>query len=340
MKFTVKEISQMLNGIVQGNPNIIINKVTKIEEGCKNGLSFLSNLKYKEYLYKTESSVVIIDKNFVLDREVKLTLIRVENAYKAFALLLRIIENSKKKEPQIEQPSYIDKTARIEKDIYLGAFTFIGKNVSIGDNVMIYPHCYIGDNVTIGSGCIIYSGVKIYNDCQIKKNCTLHAGVVIGADGFGFAPNSKNTYEKVPQIGNVLIHEEVEIGANSCIDRATMGSTIIHRGVKLDNMIQIAHNVVIGENTVIASQSAVAGSSIIGENCMIGGHVAIAGHIRIADNVKIAGKSGISKNITKKGQVVQGNLAFNIKEFQRSYVYFRQLPLLNKKIIDLEKKLK
>tara|TARA_B100001093_G_scaffold519965_2_gene611743 strand:- start:3429 stop:4451 length:1023 start_codon:yes stop_codon:yes gene_type:complete len=340
MKFTVKEISQMLNGIVQGNPNIIINKVTKIEEGCKNGLSFLSNLKYKEYLYKTESSVVIIDKNFVLDREVKLTLIRVENAYKAFALLLRIIENSKKKEPQIEQPSYIDKTARIEKDIYLGAFTFIGKNVSIGDNVMIYPHCYIGDNVTIGSGCIIYSGVKIYNDCQIKKNCTLHAGVVIGADGFGFAPNSKNTYEKVPQIGNVLIHEEVEIGANSCIDRATMGSTIIHRGVKLDNMIQIAHNVVIGENTVIASQSAVAGSSVIGENCMIGGHVAIAGHLRIADNVKIAGKSGISKNITKKGQVVQGNLAFNIKEFQRSYVYFRQLPLLNKKIIDLEKKLK
>ncbi len=340
MKFTVKEISQMLNGIVQGNPNIIINKVTKIEEGCKNGLSFLSNLKYKEYLYKTESSVVIIDKNFVLDREVKLTLIRVENAYKAFALLLRIIENSKKKDPHIEQPSYIDKTARIEKDIYLGAFTFIGKNVSIGDNVMIYPHCYIGDNVTIGSGCIIYSGVKIYNDCQIKKNCTLHAGVVIGADGFGFAPNSKNTYEKVPQIGNVLIHEEVEIGANSCIDRATMGSTIIHRGVKLDNMIQIAHNVVIGENTVIASQSAVAGSSVIGENCMIGGHVAIAGHLRIADNVKIAGKSGISKNITKKGQVVQGNLAFNIKEFQRSYVYFRQLPLLNKKIIDLEKKLK
>jgi UDP-3-O-[3-hydroxymyristoyl] glucosamine N-acyltransferase len=339
MKFTTHEISQMLDGIVEGNSNITLNKLTKIQEGCKNGLSFLANLKYKEHLYSTEASAVIIDKDLILEKEVKVTLIRVDNAYNSFARLLRIIENLQKKDSEIENLSYIDKSAKIGKDIYVGAFTYIGKNVSIGNNVKIYPHCYIGQNVTINNGCTLYSGVKIYHDCQIEQNCTVHSGAVIGADGFGFAPNSENAFDKIPQIGNVVIHEEVEIGANTCIDRATLGSTVIHRGVKLDNMIQIAHNVEVGKNTVIASQTAVAGSSKIGENCMIGGHVAIAGHLVIADNVKIAGKSGISKNITKKGRVLQGNLAFDIKDFQRSYVYFRQLPSWNKRIIDLEKKL-
>tara|TARA_B100000780_G_C21091131_1_gene439742 strand:+ start:161 stop:1183 length:1023 start_codon:yes stop_codon:yes gene_type:complete len=339
MKFTASKISQMLNGVVEGNPNIILNKLTKIEEGCENGLSFLSNLKYKEYLYTTAASAVIIDKHFVLEKKVQATLIRVNNPYNSFAKLLQIIEDLQKKDFGIEQLSHIDKTAIIPENIFIGAFAYIGKNVYLGNNVRIYPHCYIGENVKINDGCTLYSGVKIYHDCQIEKNCTLHAGVVIGSDGFGFASNNEKTFDKIPQIGNVVIHQEVEIGANTCIDRATMGSTIVHRGVKLDNMIQIAHNVEVGENTVIASQTAIAGSSKIGKNCMIGGHVAIAGHLSIADNVKIAGKSGVSKSITQKGRIIQGNLAFDIKEFQRSYIYFRQLPALNKRIIDLEKKL-
>jgi UDP-3-O-[3-hydroxymyristoyl] glucosamine N-acyltransferase len=339
MKFTANKISQMLNGVVEGNPDIILNKVTTIEEGGENGLSFLSNLKYKDYLYRTSASAVIIDKQFVLEKEVQTTLIRVDNPYNSFAKFLQIIEELEKKDFGIEQLSHIDKTAIMPKNIFIGAFAYIGKNVYLGNNVRIYPHCYIGENVKINDGCTLYSGVKIYHDCQIEKNCILHAGVVIGSDGFGFASNNDKTFNKIPQIGNVIIHQEVEIGANTCIDRATIGSTIIHRGVKLDNMIQIAHNVEVGENTVIASQTAIAGSSKIGKNCMIGGHVAIAGHLSIADNVKIAGKSGISKSITQKGRILQGNLAFDIKKFQRSYIYFRQLPSLNKRIIDLEKKL-
>tara|TARA_B110000858_G_C17783179_1_gene465837 strand:+ start:822 stop:1844 length:1023 start_codon:yes stop_codon:yes gene_type:complete len=339
MKFTAKKISQMLNGVVEGNPDVILNKVTKIEEGSKNGLCFLSNSRYKEHIYTTDASAIIINKHFVLEKEVQATLIRVDNPYNSFAKLLQIIEDLREQDFRIESLSHIDKTAIIPKNVFIGAFAYIGKNVSLGNNVRIYPHCYIGDNVKINDGCTLYSGVKIYYDCQIEKNCIIHAGVVIGSDGFGFAPNNEKTFDKIPQIGNVVIHPEVEIGANTCIDRATMGSTIIHAGVKLDNLIQIAHNVEIGENTVIASQTAIAGSSKVGKNCMIGGHVAIAGHLSIADNVKIAGKSGISKSITQKGRILQGNLAFDIKKFQRSYVYFRQLPDLNKRIIDLEKKL-
>ena len=336
MEFTISQIAEMLNGEVIGDPNVYINQLTKIEEGRENSLSFLSNPKYTEYLYKTKSSAVIVNKDFVPHQQLNTTLIKVKDAYASFAQLLRIVEDFQKKRDGIEQPCFIDKTAEIGKNIYIGAFAYIGKNVRIGDNVNIYPHCFIGDNVTIKNNSTLYSGVKIYHNCYIEKNSTIHSGSVIGSDGFGFAPNTDKAYDKIPQIGNVIIKEGVEIGANTCIDRATMGSTIIHKGVKLDNMIQVAHNVEIGENTVIASHTAIAGSSKVGKNCMIGGQVAIAGHLTIANNVKIAGKTGIAKSVTKDGEVLQGPLAFNLKDFQRSYIFFRQLPMLAKRIEKLE----
>jgi len=338
MEFTTNQIAEMLNGEVFGNPNIAINQLTKIDEGCKNALSFLSNPKYQKHIYSTKSSAVIVNKDFVPNKKLCTTLIKVKDAYASFAQLLRIIEDQKEKRIGIEQPCFIDKTAKIQKNSFVGAFVYIGKNVRIGKNVEIFPHCYIGDHVTIGDNSALYSGVKIYHQCQIDQNTTIHAGAIIGSDGFGFAPNSDKTFNKIPQIGNVIIKEGVEIGANTCIDRATMGSTIIHKGVKLDNMIQVGHNVQIGTNTVIASHTSIAGSSVIGANCMIGGQVAIAGHLKIADHVKIAGKTGIAKNVTKDGQILQGPLAFNLKDFQRSYIYFKQLPMLAKRIDKLENK--
>ena len=337
MEFTISQIAEMLNGEVIGNPNVYINQLTKIEEGRENSLSFLSNPKYTEYLYKTKSSAVIVNKDFVPHQQLNTTLIKVKDAYASFAQLLRIVEDFQKTREGTEQPCFIDETAEVGKNIYIGAFAYIGKNVRIGDNVNIYPHCFIGDNVTIKNNSTLYSGVKIYHNCYIEKNSTIHSGSVIGSDGFGFAPNTDKAYDKIPQIGNVIIKEGVEIGANTCIDRATMGSTIIHKGVKLDNMIQVAHNVEIGENTVIASHTAIAGSSKVGKNCMIGGQVAIAGHLTIANNVKIAGKTGIAKSVTKDGEILQGPLAFNLKDFQRSYIFFRQLPMLAKRIEKLEK---
>ena len=336
MEFTISQIAEMLNGEVIGNPNVYINQLTKLEEGRENSLSFLSNPKYTEYLYKTKSSAVIVNKDFVPHQQLNTTLIKVKDAYASFAQLLRIVEDLQKKREGVEQPCFINETAEIGKNIYIGAFAYIGENVRIGDNVHIYPHCYVGDHVTIKNNSTLYSGVKVYHNCCIDQNSTIHAGSVIGSDGFGFAPNTDKAYDKIPQIGNVIIKEGVEIGANTCIDRATMGSTIIHKGVKLDNMIQVAHNVEIGENTVIASHTAIAGSSKVGKNCMIGGQVAIAGHLTIANNVKIAGKTGIAKSVTKEGEILQGTLAFNLKDFQRSYIFFRQLPMLEKRIEKLE----
>ena len=339
MKFTANQIAEMLNGVVEGDPTITLNQLTKIEEGCTHSLSFLSNPKYNEYLYETKSSAVIVNNSFVPEKKVDATLIKVEDAYASFAQLLRIIEDLQKKKSGIEKLSFIHETAEVGEGAYIGAFAYIGENVKIGRNVKIYPHCYIGDNVRIDDNCSLFSGVKIYHDCEVEQNTSIHAGAVIGGDGFGFAPNTGNTYDKIPQIGNVIIKEGVEIGANTCIDRATMGSTIIHKGVKLDNMIQVAHNVEIGENTVIASHTAIAGSSKVGENCMIGGQVAIAGHLTVANNVKVAGKTGIAKDIKEDGKVLQGPLAFDLKDFQRSYMYFRQLPQWAKRIDELEKKM-
>ena len=339
MKFTVKQIAGLLNGTVEGDSKVILNQLTKIEEGIPNSLSFLANSKYNDYLYTTKSSVVIVNNSFVPEKPFTATLIRVKDAYASFAQLMRIVEDLQKEKTGIEIPSFIHHTSTTGTDVYIGAFAYIGKDVILGNNVEIYPNSYIGDNVHIGDNCTIYAGVKIYENCEIERNTTIHAGAVIGADGFGFAPNTVNSYDKIPQIGNVIIKEGVEIGANTCIDRATMGSTLIHKGVKLDNLIQIAHNVEIGENTVIASQTAVAGSSKIGSNCMIGGQVAIAGHLTVANNVKIAGKSGIASDVKIEGKILQGPLAFDIKDFQRSYIYFRKLPKLVSRIEEIEKQL-
>ena len=336
MEFTAKQIGELLKGSVEGNENTKVNRLSKIEEGVKGSLSFLSNPKYAPYLYSTQASIVIIDEDFVLEQPVTSTLVRVKNAYESFVRLLEIYNKIQLDKKGIEQPSFIASTASMGENCYVGAFAYIGNNVRIGKNVKIYPQVYIGDNVTIGDNTSLFAGVKIYSDCVVGADCTMHTGTVIGADGFGFMPNSSNEYKKVAQIGNVIIEDHVEIGANTAIDRATLGSTIIRKGVKLDNLIQIAHNVEIGENTVIAAQTGIAGSTKIGKDCMIGGQVGIVGHITIADKVKIAAQSGIGSSILTEGEIVQGSPAFNIGDYKRTYVVFRKLPSLEKKIKELE----
>jgi UDP-3-O-[3-hydroxymyristoyl] glucosamine N-acyltransferase len=336
MEFTAKQISELLKGQVEGNELIKVNKLSKIEEGEPGSLSFLANPKYTSFIYQTKASIVIVNQDFVPEQPVSATLIKVENAYNSFVQLLEIYNSIQLDKKGIEQPSFISSSAKMGKDCYVGSFAYVGQNVVIGNNVKIYPQVYIGDNVVIGDDTTLFAGVKIYSDCKIGSFCTLHAGTIIGADGFGFTPNSENEYKKVAQIGNVIIEDRVEIGANSSIDRATLGSTIIRKGVKLDNLIQIAHNVEVGENTVIAAQSGIAGSTKIGKDCMIGGQVGIVGHITIADKVKIAAQSGIGSSILNEGEIVQGSPAFNIGEYKRTYVVFRKLPQLEKRINELE----
>ncbi|MCY1635381.1 UDP-3-O-(3-hydroxymyristoyl)glucosamine N-acyltransferase [Marinifilum breve] len=340
MNFTAQDIAEFLQGEVDGDGSVAVNNVSRIEEGKPGTLSFLANPKYEHHIYTTNSSIVLVNKDFKAAKEVKATLIRVEDAYQALAQLLEMYEQSKPQKVGIEEPSFVSKSATIGDKIYVGAFAYIGSNVKIGDNVKIYPHTYIGDNVIIGDNTILNSGVKVYENCKIGKDCIVHSGSVIGADGFGFAPSSANDYKKVPQVGNVILEDHVEIGANTCVDRATMGSTIIRKGVKLDNLIQVAHNVEIGENTVIASQTGIAGSSKVGEHCMFGGQVGIAGHLSIADEVKIAAQSGIGRNIKKKGEVLQGSPAFEFGPYQKSYVLFKNLPKMREQIMDLEKQVK
>ncbi len=336
MEFTARQISDLLQGTVEGDADVKVSGLSKIEEGKSGDLTFLANPKYTSFIYTTKASLVIVNKTFVPEQKITPTLIRVENAYESFVHLLEIYNQIQKDKKGIEQPSYISDSAKLGVDCYVGAFAYIGNNVRIGNNVKIYPQAYIGDNVIIGDDTTLFSGAKVYSDCVVGSNCTLHTGTVIGADGFGFTPNRENQYQKVAQIGNVIIEDHVEIGANSTIDRATLGSTIIRKGVKLDNLIQIAHNVEIGENTVIAAQTGVAGSTKIGKDCMIGGQVGIVGHITIADKVKIAAQSGIGSSITVEGDIVQGSPAFNIGDYKRTYVVFRKLPLLEKRIKELE----
>ncbi len=335
MEFSAKQLAEILNGETEGNPDVLVHKLAKIEEGVEGSLTFLANPQYTPYIYDTDASIVIVSSSFVAEKPVKATLIRVEDAYKGFATLLDYYNQIKSKKAGIEQPSFVAESATLGEEIYLGAFAYIGENAKIGNNVKIYPHCYIGDNVVIGDNTTLNSGVKIYSDCVIGSDCNIHSAVVIGGDGFGFAPNSANQYDKVAQIGNVIIEDHVEVGASSTIDRATLGSTIIRRGVKIDNLIQIAHNVEVGENTVIAAQTGIAGSTKIGKNCMIGGQVGIVGHLIIGDNVKIAAQSGIGSNL-KDGEIVQGSPSFNIGEYKKSYVYFRKLPTLVDRIEKLE----
>lgn len=337
MEFTAAQIAAQLNGVVEGNPEAKVSSLSKIEEGQAGTLSFLANPKYAQYIYSTEASVVIVSTDFIAEQPVKATLVRVADAYKSFATLLEFYNQIKLKKAGIEQPSFISDKASISENVYVGAFAYVGSGAKIGKNVKIYPHSFIGDNVVIGDDTTLFSGVKIYSDCSVGAHCTLHSGVIIGGDGFGFAPNSENNYNKVPQIGNVVIEDRVEIGSNTTIDRATLGSTIVRKGVKLDNLIQIAHNVEIGENTVIAAQTGIAGSTKIGRDCMIGGQVGIVGHISIANGVKIAAQSGIGQSISKENEIVQGSPAFNIGEYKRSYVVFRNLPDLQNRVKDIEK---
>lgn len=337
MEFTAKQIADLLGGKVDGNSEIKVSKLAKIEEGEAGALSFLANPKYTPFVYTTKASVVIIASDFKAESPIEATLIRVENPYESFAKLLSMYNDMQLAKSGIEQPCFIDPTARVADDAYIGAFAYIGKNVSIGKGARIYPNTYIGDNASVGADTTLFAGVKVYHNCQIGANCTLHAGVVIGADGFGFAPQQGSAFKKVAQIGNVVIEDHVEIGPNTTIDRATLGSTLIRNGVKLDNLIQVAHNVEIGQNTVIAAQTGIAGSTKIGSNCMIGGQVGILGHITIGDNVKVAAQSGVGHSLID-GEVVQGSPAFSVGIYKRSYVMFRKLPDLEKRISDLEQK--
>ena len=337
MKFTVKKIAEILNGKIIGNPEIKVHSLARIENGNPGDLCFLANPKYNHFIYSTNASVVIVNKDFNTDKRINATLILVEDAYHSFSQLLDLYNKIKNNKTGIDSHTKIDTTAQIGENVYVGAFTFIAEGVKIGNNVKINPNCYIGENVSIGDNSILFPGVNIYYDCEIGKNNILHSGVVIGSDGFGFSNGNGSNYSKIAQIGNVVLENNIEIGANTTIDRATMGSTFIRKGVKLDNLIQIGHNVDIGGDTVIASQVAIAGSTKIGKNCMIGGQTAIAGHLNIADEVKIAGNSGIASSINEKGKIVQGIMAFDIKDFQKSYVIFKKLPELYKTIIEIEK---
>lgn len=337
MKFTAQQIAKILNGDIVGKTDIEVSSLAKIEEGKKGDLCFLSNEKYTPHIYTTKASVVIVNSSFNPEKEISATLIKVEDAYTSFSQLLELYNKMQFNKVGISEKSDIDKNSTIGKDVFIGAFTSIAEGVKIGENVKIHSNCFIGENVSIADNTIIFPNASIYHDCKIGKNNIIHSGVVIGSDGFGFAPDEDNNYAKISQIGNVTIGDDVEIGANTTIDRATMGSTKIGNGVKLDNLIQIAHNVEIGECTVIAAQAGVAGSSKIGKNCMIGGQTAVSGHLTIADEVKIAGQSGIASSIKEVGKIVQGPMAFDIRDFQRSYIIFKKLPELYRTVNTLKK---
>ncbi len=338
MKFTAAQIAELLKGTVDGDPETEVDKLAKIEEGTEGSLTFLSNPKYTSFIYSTNASIVIVRGDFSKDHEIDTTLIRVKDPYKAFSTLLEYYNQVKLNKSGVEQPNFIAASATYGENIYLGAFTYIGENVKIGDDVKIYPNTYIGDNVTIGNNTILFTGVKIYSETIIGESCVIHAGVVLGADGFGFSPTDNGEYNKVPQIGNVIVENNVDIGAGTTIDRATLGSTIIRSGVKLDNQIQIAHNVEIGKNTAIAAQTGIAGSTKIGENCLIGGQVGFAGHLTIGDRVKIQAQSGIGRNIADD-EVIQGSPAFAYGDFNKSYVHFKNLPKIVDRLNKLEKKM-
>lgn len=339
MEFSAQQIAELIGGSVEGNGQAVVNTFAKIEEGHEKALSFLANPKYNHHLYDCKSSVVIVADEFKAEKPYSTTLLRVTNPYESFALLLRKYEEFKQQKSGIENPVFIANSAKIGDNHYVGAFSRIGENCKIGLNVKIHGNVIVGDNVKIGDNSVLNPGVVVYESCVIGQNCNIHSGTIIGSDGFGFAPNSENSYEKIPQIGNVILEDRVEIGSNCTIDRATMGSTIIRKGVKLDNLVQIAHNVEIGENTVIASQSGVAGSTKIGKNCMIGGQVGIIGHLVIADGTKIAAQSGVGHSIKKENTVIQGSPAFEILPYKKSYVGFKNLPELMRKISSLEKEL-
>jgi UDP-3-O-[3-hydroxymyristoyl] glucosamine N-acyltransferase len=329
-----------LNGVVEGDGTLKVSELSKIEEGRSGTLTFLSNPKYTQYIYSTQASACLVNRDFVPEKEVSTTLIRVDNAYECLARLLTLVDSVKPKKQGISAKSDISESAKIGDNVYVGAFVVIGDGVVIGDNVQIYPNTFIDDNVVVGDGTVIYAGVKIYDGCRIGARCVLHAGAVVGSDGFGHAPDAEGHYHKIPQVGNVVIEDDVELGANTTIDRATMGSTVIRRGVKIDNLVQVAHNVEIGEDTVIAAQSGIAGSTKIGKRCMLGGQVGISGHITIADGSIFGAQSGVPSNIKEPNQIWQGYPVMPIMGFRRLTVLQKQLPDLSRRVHELEKKMK
>ena len=338
MEFNANQIAALLNGTVEGNPDTVVNSLSKIEDGEAGSLAFLSNPAYAQYVYSTDASVIIVNKDFKPEKPLRktCTLIRVDDARVAFGRLLEMYQQAKNNKTGIEQPSFISKTVSLGKDVYIAAFVYVGENVKLGNNVKLFPHVFVGDNSVIGDNTVLYSGTKVYHECHVGKNCTIHAGVVIGSDGFGFAPNNDSNF-KMQHLGNVILEDNVEIGSNTTIDRATLGSTIIRKGAKLDNLIQIGHNAEIGENTIIVAQTGVAGSTKVGKNCIIGGQVGIVGHITIADGTKIAAQSGIGHTLKEENTTVQGSPAFSIGEYKRSYVMFKNLPELQGRINEIEK---
>jgi len=338
MEFTAQLIAQYLKGDIEGNPQEIVTNISRIEEGKKGTLAFLANTKYEKYLYTTQASIVLINRSLKLSQKVDATLIRVDDAYQAFASLLNLYQNSIPQKKGIDSNAFIDESATVGENCYIGGFAFIGENAVIGKGVKIYPQVYIGDHVKVANNTILYPGVKIYKDCTVGSNCIIHASTVIGSDGFGFAPG-EGTYQKIPQIGNVVIEDDVEIGSNVSIDRATIGSTLIRKGTKIDNLIQIAHNVEIGENSVIIAQAGIAGSTKLGKNVVVAAQAGLVGHINIANDVKIGAQSGVTNNIKTEGAIVLGSPASEFREAKKSLIIIRKLPELYDKINAFEKEL-
>lgn len=338
ISFTAQQIADVLKGTVDGDPTVAVNNFSKIEEGKPGTLTFLANLKYTQYIYSTNASIVLVNNDFVADKPLTVTLIRVPNAYASLAILLDFVEKMKPRKRGVESMSFIAETAVIGENHYVGAFSYIAENAVIGNDVQIYPQVFIGEDVSIGNNVILYPGVKVYSGCRIGNNCIIHSGAIIGSDGFGFAPEN-GEYKKIQQMGIVVIEDDVEIGANTTIDRAVMDATIIHKGVKLDNLIQIAHNVEIGANTVMAAQVGISGSTKIGEHCMFGGQVGLGGHITVGDNANIGAQSGIISNVKPNAQIL-GAPAIPVKDFFRSSVVFPKLPDMYRQLARLEKEIK
>ncbi len=339
MEFSALQIAGFLRGTIEGDPNVLVSSFSKIEEGKPGTLSFLSNPKYNQYIYDTEASIVLVNNSFEAEKPLKATLIRVENAYESLALLLNLVEQSKPQKTGISQQAYISESAIIGENAYIEPFVHISDGVVIGKNVRIFSNTHVGENVKIGDNVVLFSGVHIYHDCVLGNDCKLHSGVVIGSDGFGFAKSNDGVYNKIPQTGNVILEDDVEIGANTTIDRATFGSTFIRKGVKIDNLVQIAHNVEVGENTVIASQTGISGSTKLGKNCILAGQVGLAGHLNIADGTIFGAQAGVANSIKVPGQIWQGSPAVSLKTFHKSSIVIKNLPDIQRIVYDLQRRI-
>ena len=339
MEFTAQQIADLLGGEIQGNPLVKVNDFSKIEEGKPGTLSFLSNPKYSQFIYESQASIVLVNKNFQPEKEVQATLIRVEDAYHSLATLLSLVDQTKPKKTGISPLAFVSESANIGENAYIQPFAYIGESVTIGKNARIHPNCCIENGAVLGENVTLYSGVKVYNDCVIGNNCILHSGAVIGSDGFGFAPTEDGSYKKIPQMGNVVLEDNVEIGANSIVDRATLGSTTIRKGVKIDNLVQIAHNVEVGENTVIAAQTGISGSTKLGKQCVLAGQVGLAGHLLIADGTIFGAQTGVPNSVKIPNQTLQGYPAIPVMNFHKSAIVHKNLPELQKLIYAMQKRI-